>query len=368
VLRLTIAVVLLAAAGAGPAAGDVVERRGAEGALEGEVTIVDDAGVRLRTASGATHFVPWDRVRRVVTDGPDTLVERFGATAEDLWRARSRVERGDAALAEPLFERLFEQYRGATHETALVVAEGLLRCRIARGANAAAVIPALEAGRLRRAGVSTDSYGSLPEMLDEDTGLCPQLAPAWVNSRALQRAARDLADYDAGDDEVVAGLAELYRRCMRRQIGERIVGETPPPGSAMDHPGVDLMILLADCSAPDGEQRTVARQRLRRQLAELPRWSEAWARFALGVSQLRESGVGRQQRGMVNLIHIPARFGAEQPYLAGLSLAWVAEAAEARGDSELADSMRAELARRFPNHPVRATDDPVLILQAEDEQ
>ena len=33
------------------------------------------------------------------------------------------MERNDTALAEPLFERLFETYKGQTNETALVVAE-----------------------------------------------------------------------------------------------------------------------------------------------------------------------------------------------------------------------------------------------------
>ena len=128
-----------------------------------------------------------------------------------------------------------------------------------------------------------------------------------------------------------------------------------------------MMLILADCSAPGAERRTAARQRLLRQLPTLSPWAEAWARFALGSSQVRESGKGRRQRGMVNLLHVPARFGASQPYLAGLALAWVAEAADADGDRGLAEAMRADLDRRYPNHPARFAEQPVLIHRTEDE-
>ncbi len=107
-----------------PASADLVERRGSEPPVQGEITIVDDAGVTVRSDLGASHFVPWDRVRRIDAEHRDPVPIRRMETAVRLWRARSRVERHDTTLAEPLLERLFEFYRGQTHETALVVAEG----------------------------------------------------------------------------------------------------------------------------------------------------------------------------------------------------------------------------------------------------
>ena len=74
--------------------------------------------------------------------------------------------------------------------------------------------------------------------------------------------------------------------------------------------------------------------------------------MVLGRSLLQETGIGRRQRGMVGLLHLPARFGLDQPYLAGLALAHVAAALEESGDAEAASSLRLELVRRFPNHPV----------------
>ena len=78
-------VVLTLACAAGIATADVVERRGSEPRLQGTVVSLDDAGVKLRTASGAIHAVPWDRVRRVQCDPVlDAELARWMPVAEDL--------------------------------------------------------------------------------------------------------------------------------------------------------------------------------------------------------------------------------------------------------------------------------------------
>lgn len=324
--------------GASVAAADVVERRGTEPALEGTIGRVDDAGVVLTTDLGATHLVPWDRVRSL--EPADPKYSRLMGAAEDLWRARSRVERNDMTLAEPLLERLFEQYRGRTHETALVVAEGLLRCRLRRGDHVLAVIPALEVARLRRAGVTTDSYATLDPIFDSTYDLCTQLAPAWVPGRRLDSLAHDLDTYDAGDDAVVAAMAVLYRRAALRGQSADAAGRLP------DHAGVRLLATLVDAGSDDGERGRAAQRQLERELGGLPDWAEAWARFALGMALLGDPDDDTRHRGAVSLIHLPARFPRTQPYLAGLALARVAELVEADGDAEAAEILRNQLRER----------------------
>jgi len=334
----------------GRAYGDTIERRGTEPKLEGRVAKIDDAGVELSSESGARYTVPWDRVRRVVMDHSSPALDEFKETAANLWRARTRLERNDAALAEPLFERLFEAYRGRKHETALVVCEGLLRCRLARGGQDLAVIPALEVARLRRAGIKTASYSTMPPVLDERTGLCTSLAPAWATVSGLIKVEHDLASYDAQGDTAVAALATLYRQAIRRQLGMELLPEEKP--LAADQPGVILLRTILDLSSKDAKQRNSARDSLTRDLASLPNWAQAWTRYFIGVSLLAESGVGRQQSGLLSLAYLPARFGSEQPYLAGLALAKLAEACDTSGETAAATSLRADLASRFPNHPV----------------
>jgi len=332
-----------------------VERRGGLEPLHGKISLSDDGVIVEGT------FVPWDRVRDVVTDRPEPLLEKRLATATDLWRARSRVERGDYGLAEPLLERLFASTRGQNGVTRLVVAEGLLRCRLHRGANAAAVITALEVARLRRAGEETDSYEGQRPVIDAETLLCPQLPPAWIQSRALVKLERDLDDYDARGDVLIGQLAAAYHVAARRHLALAPAGDIPES----EHAGVALIRDMVAATAPSPERREQARQALRRSLTADGGWREGWTRFALGVSLLHETGTGRRHRGLVELCHLPARYGAQLPYLAGLAVAWVAEASRAAGDAGTEAAMQQELARRFPNHPVRTATAPIRLPIAE---
>jgi hypothetical protein len=332
------------------ASADVVERRGAEPLIIGDVLLIDDSGVKIRSTTGAEYVVPWDHVRDVKTDLADPRLPRFLALADDLWRARSRLERLDAQLSEPLFERLFERYRGQTHETALVVAEGLLRCRLARGAHALAVIPALETARLLRAGVTTDSYSMLASVIDEDTSLCVQLAPVWVPSRALEKMHGELAGYDAQGDEVVDALARLYDEAARAEVAG--ASQKEAERTLPEHPGVELLHLLVTCRSEDAGERESARVAMARRLEDASDWQATWLRFHLGVSLLGESGRGRRQRGLVHLLHLPARRAGEQPYLAGIALALVSETLRADGDIAPSESLLLDLQQRFHGHPV----------------
>jgi hypothetical protein len=332
---------------ASAATADVVERRGSEPKLEGRIRQVDDVGVLIVSATGAEHFVTWDRVRNVERDasGPDIQVEQRRETAENLWRARSRLERGDAALAEPLFERLFPEYRGRTHETALIVAEGLLRCRLARGAHDGATIPALEAMRLRRKKITTIAYSMLPPVIDDTTGLCMSLPPYWVNTPGLARLEDDLKAYDAGGDTTIAAVASLYRAAVCQQLG---LPRESRADIAADQPGVALMKLLVDAGSPESAARDGARATLEKRLPELPTWAQAWARFAIGTSLLAESGTGQHHSGLVNLAWLPASFQREQPYLTALALAVMTQAFSQMAEADASATLQAELQRLYP--------------------
>lgn len=342
------ATALLVLAVVAVAHGDVVERRGAEPELRGTVTLIDDAGITVRSDLGAVHLVPWDRVRSVQTLRNDLTLAARMEIAEDLWRARSRVERHDTTLAEPVLERLFEQFRGRTHETALVVAEGLVRCRVARADHVLAVIPALEMARLRRAGVTTEAYSTLPAVADTTYALVAALAPVWLVSPRLESLAHALENFDAQGDEVVAALADAYRLAV---LG--ILGQTGEPAERVpDHPGVKLLRRLNECVSDSADARRAAREQLSRAIPSMPAWARAWARYQIGVSLISEKGLGRRQKGQVSLIHLPARFARTHPFLAGLALAQVARALQRDGDAAAAGTLLSELQRTYPNHPL----------------
>lgn len=357
-LRAMVVIVLMCAASVGSGAAsaqadDVVLRRGEMEPMRGTVVAVDDAGVSVRSEFGAMHLVPWDRVREVQTEQPLPQIRRYEQTAVDLWRARSRVERNDLAMAEPLLEALFEAYRGRRHETALVVAEGLLRCRLARGAQAMAVVPSLEAIRLRRSGVDTASYAMLDAVIDESTWLCVHLPPSWPASANMRRLIADLDRYDAQGDALVDEMATLYRLAALRAVGETIDDDD----DLGDGRSARFLRRIVDAiAAANGDSDDAAAQRsavesLTGSLDELVGWQEAWARYAIGRALMRDDDDAQQRMGLVHLAHVPARFSRSQPFLAGLAAVELAEAVADRGEVQAAASVRSQIEQLYPNHP-----------------
>src|SRR5881392_4237749 len=122
----------------------------------GEITAVDSQGVTITLAaptagppvnpatkgapkppSSTTTIIPWDRVASVEGELAPAAAP-FMPTAEKLWRARSRLDRGDVVGAESLFEDLFPSFAGKRGPTAAAATGGLLRCRLGTGAQTAA--------------------------------------------------------------------------------------------------------------------------------------------------------------------------------------------------------------------------------------
>lgn len=325
-----------------------VHRRGGLPDIQGTIIAMDDAGISIRSNGSGVKLILWDQVRDIIPDQPDPSIESRLEIAEDLWRARSRITRGDLALAEPLLERLFERYRGKSNETALIVAEGLLRCRLDRGANLIAVIPFLEIARLHRKNIGTDRYAQLEIIYDQKMSLCPLLAPIWIDREGSQRLIRDLEAYDSGEDEVIDALVILFRQAAlpakQRQM-DKTTSQLPR------HPGIDFLRRLLETSSPDSQKRQTARLRLNREIDDLPDWAESWIRYQIGLSLLAEVDEDQHQLGLVNLAHLPSRYSTTNPYLAGLALAGMIETLESRGNLQAAASLRSELERRFPGHP-----------------
>lgn len=350
--RLSITGCLILMLTAGHAPGGVVHLRDGRPSQTWPIVTMDDAGVTVRLANGDLQVIPWDLVRDLEPDASDPQLAAKLEGARELWRARVRLQRNDPSLAEPIFERLFERYRGQSNECALIVAEGLLRCRLARGAQEMAVIPFLEMIRLRRAGLTTDRYDDLIVIYDPEFGLCPQLAPAWVNRETLEKVQRDLDAYDSPDDDVLRALVEAYHKSIQAALqGPAVLAEADWP-QWPNHDGIDLLEDLLGTMAPEKDRRTSSRIRLLRRIPQVPPWTEAWIRHRVGMSLLTEPDEPSRQKGLVSLAHLPARFGRVTPYLTALGIARMARELEAEGRPEEAAILRAELERRFPGHPI----------------
>lgn len=334
----------------------------------GEAIGVTSAGVGIRTA-GAEYVIGWDRVARVEGELADDAAA-FEDLATLAWRARTRLERGDAVAADPLYEELFDRLDETAGPTAMSICEGLLRCRLWRGAHARAleawlawVALAGEAGgpRVLVPGGGEDARRRVWEMallpvIDERTGLVVSLPPVWMvgpSVRALVATSDQLLRVEgegAGASRARA-LGDLYLFAARYEAGDRRTAPSVDAGVAAD-PGVSLVRDIVLGRAGDEAQRAAARESLRARLArEMPAWEEAWCRVGLGRSLVVEADELLVMEGVVELMHLPARFGADQPFMTAVALAEGAGALERLGIVEEAAALRRILTRQYAGHP-----------------
>ncbi|QOJ01423.1 MAG: hypothetical protein HRU70_13370 [Phycisphaeraceae bacterium] len=348
---------VLCPAGAWSQTGAVVLR--GEGEVSaGEPLAVSEDGVRVATrrdAAGAVAgevWIGWDRVREV--RGPADLeraAEALRDVADAAWRAGSRAARGDFAAAEPLYEGLFERYRGRTGPTASAVSAGLLRCRLVRGAQASAVSAWL--GWLSASVGGTPGVGELGGVIDAGTGLCPALPPMWMPSASVVSLA------GGGVEAPGAGVADrsawcrwLYVRAARAEVGLED-GESPMPELPKQaEDGVRLVYEVVRSRAGDEAGRREARRALGERLGgRSPGWVEAWVRVAVGRSLLLEPEVERKREGLLSLMYVVSRSSGEEGYITGLAMASAAVGLSETGEAEAGRALARELMARFPGHP-----------------
>lgn len=323
-----------------------VELRGGLGSVKGALQGVDDQGVRL----GGRPTLAWSVVRTVRGRGAEEA-RAFSGVADQAWRGLSRLRRGDPDGAEPLLERLFEQYRNGDGATTRVVAEGLVACRLGRNGHAGAVEPWTVAVHAARGPLATSAL--LAEAVAGEGGhgrLIPSLAPIWTDTPAV-RALVDRPGVPFQEGSVAGRLDELYKLAAAWAIG-RVEAVALEQGFAADDPELRFVEAVVFAQIGDDAARATARAELAVTIeGGVPAWAEAWARVAMGRSLLAEASREDQLLGIAELLRVPAALQAEQPYLAGLALSEAVQAADRLGMGDGADRLEDEFQRAFPGHP-----------------
>lgn len=258
---------------------------------------------------------------------------------ERLHRASARLQRGDPTLASPLFESLFQERASLDAPAAALTAEGAARCRLALGDLPAAIEAVVELSLHRASdpGVLGDRLG--PALLDAQTGLCPWAPPILLNDDLLARSA-------LGQTPPTTPLEQWYDAAASAAREQPITLELP--GSQAPD-GERLLGAMVLAQSTDAAARAAARELLERELDQsVSTWREAWARAALGRSLLMEPESDDRASALVHLLHLPARFASDQPYLASFALALAAEALDRTGDPVGAARLRDHLDTHDP--------------------
>jgi len=352
-MRVLLSTILCLSTSIASAQDAAVALRGGAGEVRGQLTLVDADGVRVTTPDKAVVWIGWDSVADAGVQGAE-----FAEVSERAWRARIRVDRGDYVAAEPLLEALLPAYAGRRGPTSAVVAWGLMRCRLWRGAYAGAVAPmityagAVGSGRdgwylpARSSGEPRQDERPDGLLWDEASGLSPLLPPMWVNVPATGALARERWVRPAGR---AGTLSMLYEQAARFDAGMDATLPEPPTGDD----GVRLVYDIVASCLGDADQRRAARAALRARLrSEPPVWMQTWVHAAVGRSLVREADTDSRLLGIASLLQVPARAEREGPYLTGVCLAEAAVALRALGDGNGASAIRGELESRFPRHPV----------------
>ena len=327
--------------------------------VEWDVVSADLAGLSIDIAGG-TDVIGWDRVRAV--EGRMAGEARpYLELAEDAWRATSRLARGDAFGAEPIFERLFERTRGEPGPTPAVIAEGLLRCRLRRVARASAVEAWLDLqSNLSSAPTRTPRWGIRSAALDDRSLLCPSLPPIWYRGPAAEAFARR-SDGPGSPDDPTSAVRVLYTAAARAAMGEPIDSASTARAveAASVRPSGEFIADLVLAQIGGATARNDARQALERERsASAEPWRRVWATIAIGRSLVAEDEDAARRRGVLELVSVHAADRGVSPYLAGVALADAAIACDDLGDDGAARSLLNELMATAPSHPV--WDSPAL--------
>ncbi|MCW5766483.1 MAG: hypothetical protein KIT68_10975, partial [Phycisphaeraceae bacterium] len=279
---LTVATALAASAGARCVAqGVVVELRGREGAIAGAVERVGREGVLVKPddpAQPRLRWISWDRVRQVRPEGG--RFAEFAPLSDSLWRARTRLERGDLALAALDIERLTRSYPGLGGPSGTLLSELVLRLRLARGSHTGAAMALIRWSATRHAADATAAVwvgGSAggAAAIDAGTGLavqCPPMFGAAIGTPALEAFARS-AQWDGfkAIDAATRDLAVLYRAAAEAELALRRQEEAAPPGEVRSNdPGVLLVRDVVLSRAGDASQRRAARESLEKRMNARP--------------------------------------------------------------------------------------------------
>ncbi len=319
------------------------------------VTGVEPDGLHVER-SGRPDVIGWHRVR-AVSGVAAAEAAPFLELGKAAWRAIGRLDRGDAFGAEPLFESLFERYRGVPGPTSAVVAEGLMRCRLRRDARAAALSAWLSLyENLAGSPASRPRWGLDSPAIDPDTLLAPALPPLWLDDRAARAFAEMPATGTGGG--VAWAMRVLYRAAARYAAGYPIdADDLGRAGTIAERrEGGALVSAMVAAQVGGVEARADARRALERERRPGgPAWRREWAAIAIGRSLLREENERDRLRGVLELLSLHTDPRGATPYLHGIALADAVVGCRGLGDEHAAGVLENELRRLMPTHPALST-------------
>lgn len=323
-----------------PAIRATLERRGAEGAEAVEVLRWDRDGLEVQRSESRSSpsVVRWDEVRSIDGLPAETDEPRdFGAR---LWRARTRLDRGDLALAAPLFEALAESSQGEGSQRERIAVEGVLRVRMRAGDAAATILAALRAMELERDGVRLPSGSLAPAervaSLDWPIGAAILPLDGLLEEAEMEAFVESLRSFADTRRSVAIEAASIAEAATGRSIAAIPTEDLSALAAALSRQSA------VRSAAPDALLRD--RERILRE-AEPPRL-ERWWQAQLGERLLADEDPAIRRRGLLEWLAVAA--GHPGSPEARIALRRASRAADSLGEDDLAERLAALATEAVP--------------------
>lgn len=330
-----------------------VQLRGRDADDPRDVVSMDLCGVVLRS-EGREERIAWSDVKSV-SGGDREGAARYMDLADQAWRARIRLERRDVAMALPLLEGLFERCKQSECQVTLLASAGLAHARLLEFDAAGAIRPMLLAAHLHELSYRVEASFYESTDFDPETGLMPALPPIFVPSETTAKQARILLDVGSSGDTFVSEslrtpTALLYQRALRLPRGTELMNDDLSERASSAERLVHAVVLATTSASAEG--RLAGRKMLAADdHAHEGTWREAWSRLAIGRSFLLEPAITDKNRGLLELLEVPARFRDRWPTLAALGLSDAIAELRARGMTRESETLAQQLMDIDPAHP-----------------
>jgi len=320
---------------------DTILLRDGRDPVQGTILSGGDTGLQIQRndPSLGIQLIPWSTIKAIHAGRPTPALDIFLQRGHVLWRAKSRLLRGDVHLAEQLFATSFANLVGTDGFDARLASEGLLRCTLSRGELAKAVHPWFETARLSELDVA-EPFPTLERVLDPTTMLCPHLPPIWMENRALIQATSSYAN-----------VAQRTTASIARLLSLPMMDDDPSPVEGVDDPYFLSLIILAS----NGESK--ARETLSQRVDAMVPWKQAWSHYFLAIGYLAEQSSDARTKGMLYLAKVAAKSRSIQPWLAGASMIRLSDELARDGFIEKSRRIMDEAKRYFPTHPLLEHDE-----------
>ncbi|MBC8523547.1 hypothetical protein H8D29_06430, partial [PVC group bacterium] len=250
---------------------DTIFLRGENKELSATIISWSAEGLRIQSeGKELQELLPWHSIQSITREVSSPSLDEHLQMGKMLFRAKSRLLRGDITLAAPLFEEAFLKLKSSSGKDAYLATEGLLRCKIAKGDIEGAIEPWF-CCIVHLKNELPKPFPTLIEVIDSETLLCPNLPPVWSD----EAMGNILISLDSNEDAIADFVTVVKRKI-----------NTSDTNSL--HKGALFLLEVLILMDGEGENYETISSKKMQHISTMPTWQVAWIRYALAVGLLKQ--------------------------------------------------------------------------------